>query len=72
MISLVGSHGAFWIFGGICFAGLFFVILFVPETQGKSLEDIERNLTGSGPKVPVRTVRRMSSIANLKPMPISL
>uniref|UniRef100_A0A1B6E2N3 Major facilitator superfamily (MFS) profile domain-containing protein n=1 Tax=Clastoptera arizonana TaxID=38151 RepID=A0A1B6E2N3_9HEMI len=72
MIALVGSHGAFWIFGGICFTGLFFVIIFVPETQGKSLEDIERNLTGSGPKVPVRAVRRMSSIANLKPMPISL
>lgn len=70
--NLMGFHGTFWAFSCITFASLFFVIFFVPETQGKSLEDIERNLTGTGPPVPVRAVRRMSSIANLKPMPISL
>lgn len=71
--AVVGQHGAFWMFGVICLFGLFFVILLVPETQGKSLEDIERNLTGCGKdKVPVRTVRRMSSIANLKPLPSSI
>lgn len=77
----MGTHGAFWLFGVICLVGLFFVIIFVPETQGKSLEDIERNLTGGGApasdggkrvKVPVRNVRRMSSIANLKPLPIGV
>ncbi|XP_022183985.1 facilitated trehalose transporter Tret1 isoform X2 [Nilaparvata lugens] len=71
--AILGQHGAFWMFGVICLFGLVFVILLVPETQGKSLEDIERNLTGSGKdKVPVRTVRRMSSIANLKPLPSSI
>lgn len=75
----LGTHGAFWLFGVVGVFGLFFVIFFVPETQGKSLEDIERNLTGGssangGPrvKVPVRNVRRMSSIANLKPLPIGV
>ncbi|XP_075238550.1 facilitated trehalose transporter Tret1-like isoform X2 [Lycorma delicatula] len=68
---LLGQHGAFWMFAIVCLVGLVFVIISVPETQGKSLEDIERNLTG-GDKVPVRTVRRMSSIANLKPTPMSI
>lgn len=70
MQALLGQHGAFWVFAIICFGGLGFVIMSVPETQGKSLEDIERNLTGVGEKVPVRAVRRMSSIANLKPTPL--
>lgn len=69
---LLGQHGAFWTFAIVCVIGLVFVILVVPETQGRSLEDIERNLTGSGEKVPIRQVRRMSSIANLKPTPMSL
>ncbi|KAL1465303.1 hypothetical protein WDU94_004886 [Cyamophila willieti] len=80
LTNALGTHGAFWLFGVICLIGLLFVILFVPETQGKSLEDIERNLTGGGSstdggprvKVPVRNVRRMSSIANLKPLPIGV
>ncbi|XP_026682851.1 facilitated trehalose transporter Tret1-like [Diaphorina citri] len=73
LTALLGTHGAFWLFGVVCLVGLFFVIIFVPETQGKSLEDIERNLTGGGsPDVPVRNVRRMSSIANLKPLPIGV
>ncbi|XP_046673355.1 facilitated trehalose transporter Tret1-like isoform X3 [Homalodisca vitripennis] len=67
-----GYSMPFLAYGSCCFISLFFVMLFVPETQGKSLEDIERNLTGDGPKIPVRTARRMSSIANLKPTPISI
>lgn len=59
----------FMVYGACCLLSLVFVRLCVPETQGKSLEDIERNLAGSGPKIPVRTARRMSSIANLKPTP---
>lgn len=69
---LIGFAGAFWLFGTICLASMVFVVLCVPETQGKSLEDIERNLTGGGAKVPVRHVRRMSSIAHLKPLPMAV
>ncbi|XKL62683.1 hypothetical protein PGB90_002516 [Kerria lacca] len=68
---LIGFAGAFWLFGIICLASMVFVVLVVPETQGKSLEDIERNLTG-GTKGPVRHVRRMSSIAHLKPLPMAV
>lgn len=62
IIDGIGAYGTFWLFGIICFVGLFFVILFVPETRGKSLEQIENKLTG-------RRARRMSSIANIKPLP---
>ncbi|KAK3925731.1 Facilitated trehalose transporter Tret1 [Frankliniella fusca] len=61
----IGSHNGFWMFAGVCFVGLFFVIFFVPETQGKSLEDIEKKLTG-------QRIRRMSSVANLRPMPMAV
>ncbi len=67
----IGYPGTFWLFGGVCLASMIFTVLCVPETQGKSLEDIERNLTG-GTKGPVRHVRRMSSIAHLKPLPMAV
>lgn len=71
MKNLIGFGGAFWLFGSICLVSMIFVVLCVPETQGKSLEDIERNMTG-GTKGPVRHVRRMSSIAHLKPLPMAV
>ncbi|KRF79918.1 facilitated trehalose transporter Tret1 isoform X2 [Drosophila virilis] len=64
MIDFMGAHGAFWMFGAICFIGLFFVIFYVPETQGKTLEDIERKMMGR--------VRRMSSVANIKPLSFNM
>lgn len=64
IIMLIGQHGTFCLFGVICVVGLIFVILFVPETSGRSLEEIERGLTG----VPVR---RMSAVANMKPTPMA-
>lgn len=64
LADLIGFHFTFWIFGGIVFLSLLFTIFFVPETRGQSLADIERKLAGI-------KVRRMSSVANLKPMPSS-
>ena len=40
--SSLGPHGAFWLFASILVVSLFFVFFFVPETQGKTLDDIER------------------------------
>lgn len=64
IINAIGTHGTFWMFGSICVVGLAFVIFYVPETQGKSLEDIERKMMGR--------VRRMSSVANIKPLSFNM
>ena len=47
----LGSAGTFWIYAGICLAGFFFVLLRVPETKGKTLEQLERELTGMGDRL---------------------
>jgi SP family sugar porter-like MFS transporter len=40
----LGAHGAFWLYGAICVVGFVVILLKLPETKGKSLEDIEREL----------------------------
>lgn len=41
---LFGMHGLMFIFAGCCFTGAIFIILVVPETKGKSIEQILANL----------------------------
>jgi len=40
----IGTGNTFWIYAAICAVGFVFIRAFVPETKGKSLEDIERQL----------------------------
>jgi sugar porter (SP) family MFS transporter len=40
----IGTGNTFWIYAGICAVGFGFIRRFVPETKGKSLEQIEREL----------------------------
>lgn len=40
----LGSYGTFWIYGGVCLAGFIFVAFMLPETKGKSLEELEKEL----------------------------
>lgn len=47
LVNDIGSAGTFWIFSGICCAGTIFVALIVPETKGKSLEEIQKMLGGN-------------------------
>lgn len=42
----LGAHGAFWTFGAICIVGFVVIYRKLPETKGKSLEQIERELVG--------------------------
>lgn len=37
----VGSYGVFWIFAGVCAIGLITIYFWIPETKGKSFEDIK-------------------------------
>ena len=42
----ITPYGVFWLFALILLAFIFFIIFYVPETQGLSLEKIERSFTG--------------------------
>ena len=39
------ASGTFWVYGFICVLGFFFILKRLPETKGKSLEEIEHELT---------------------------
>lgn len=43
--SSLGSYGTFWIYAAICAAGFVYFMRVLPETKGKSLEEIEKELT---------------------------
>ena len=40
----LGSSGTFWLYGAICVLGFVFIFLKLPETKGKTLEQIEKDL----------------------------
>jgi sugar porter (SP) family MFS transporter len=38
----VGAAGTFWVYAGVCLLGFVFILKKLPETKGKSLEEIEK------------------------------
>ena len=40
----INISGAFWIYAAICAAGFYFIKSRLPETKGKSLEEVEREM----------------------------
>lgn len=40
----LGSYGTFWIYAAICALGFIFFAAKLPETKGKSLESLEKEL----------------------------
>lgn len=40
----LGTAGTFWIYTAICAAGLVFFLFRMPETKGKSLEQLEKEM----------------------------
>ena len=44
MNAALGTAGVFWTYAAICLAGLLFLYFCLPETKGKSLEEIEISL----------------------------
>jgi len=43
--NLLKASGTFWLYGIICLLGFLFILRKLPETKGKSLEEIEKELT---------------------------
>ncbi len=41
---LLNASGTFWLYGFICLSGFLFILKKLPETKGKSLEEIEREI----------------------------
>ena len=40
--SNLGAHGTFWVYSGICALGFLFILKKLPETKGKTLEEVEK------------------------------
>ncbi|XP_058798228.1 facilitated trehalose transporter Tret1 isoform X2 [Phymastichus coffea] len=49
-----GAYTCFWLFAAVCLAGTFFVFFMVPETKGKTLEEIQFELGGGVSSSPRR------------------
>jgi len=45
LVNAIGTSGAFWLYASLCFFTFVFVWKVVPETKGKTLEEIERSWT---------------------------
>lgn len=41
--------GSFWFFGGFCFLGVLFGVLILPETKGKTPEDVQKHFVNKLP-----------------------
>jgi len=41
----LGSYGTFWLYGFICVLGFLFILKYLSETKGRSLEEIEKELS---------------------------
>ncbi|PSN36458.1 hypothetical protein C0J52_18340 [Blattella germanica] len=44
LVNEIHSYSTFWIFAGISALGTVFVLIFVPETKGKSMDEIQADL----------------------------
>jgi hypothetical protein len=45
MINDMGSEDTYWTFFVICIVGTIFIVVFVPETRGRTREEIHRLLS---------------------------
>ncbi|XP_060927990.1 solute carrier family 2, facilitated glucose transporter member 8 isoform X1 [Limanda limanda] len=48
MMLLLTSAGTFWLFASMCILNVIFTMAFIPETKGKTLEQIEATFRGAG------------------------
>ena len=46
-ITVLHDSGTFWLYGAVCLVGSFYTIFFVPETKGKTIEEIQQMFSAS-------------------------
>ncbi len=68
LVGLITEAGTFWLFAGFCAVTYVFVLRFVPETKGRSLEEVER-LWGDKDAVR-RAIRYVALIALRRSRPV--
>lgn len=76
MNKTMGEYATFWFYMCWCIVGLFFVYFFLPETKGKSLEDIEKmfaskkkqQLYASNGNI-CPTEKQVDGVFNIEPIP---
>jgi hypothetical protein len=56
VLSAIGNSATFWALGGLSVVSLLYMVRAVPETKGRSLSEIERDL-GATKKRPTSTPR---------------
>ena len=47
LISTITATGMFWLYGAFALVGFFYLRKHLPETKGRSLEDVDRQLQAS-------------------------
>ena len=47
----LGLHGAFWMYSAVSVVGLFFALVFVPETKGRTLDEMESKVSDGDPGI---------------------
>jgi sugar porter (SP) family MFS transporter len=52
LIQAIGKPATFWLYAGLCVAAFVFTAAFVPETRGKTLEEIEAHWRRSAERKP--------------------
>jgi hypothetical protein len=62
----LGPYVTFWFFAGVSATGLGFVFLLVPETKGKSLENIVTELNGT------KRVKQSETITQNQPCAVTV
>jgi sugar porter (SP) family MFS transporter len=49
LLQLLGSGITFWLYATVCILGVFYALFLVPETKGKTLEELEREFRAKDP-----------------------